>query len=126
MTLPTEKLKDLLDAINKRLPHVRRISSDCLASNVRGKSAEALSILRSNGLSLVYVGCESGDDVVLSAVKKGETAQTSLERIGKIEGSRDQTLYDDSTWTGWKGTQRKPRNNSAVLCGQAVLTASFP
>lgn len=48
----------------------------CLPRNVRGKSVEALSKLREKGLSLVYVGCESGSDTVLYAVGKGETFES--------------------------------------------------
>ncbi|KAL3945675.1 MAG: hypothetical protein SGBAC_000243 [Bacillariaceae sp.] len=85
MTLPTGKLEAILGTINERLPRVRRISSYCLPRNVRGKSAEALSKQRSNGLPFVYVGCVSGDDVVLSAMEKGETAETSLEALEKLK-----------------------------------------
>lgn len=85
MTFPTGKLEAILGAINERLPRVRRILSYCLPRKVQGKSAEALPRQRSKGLSLVYVGCESGDDVVLSAVEKGETAERSLEALEKLK-----------------------------------------
>lgn len=62
MTLPTPLLEQILDAINERFPRVRRISSYCLPRNIRGKSVEGLTKLKSKGLSLVYVGCESGSD----------------------------------------------------------------
>jgi len=85
MTLPTGHLDQILDAIAERLPSVRRVSSYCLPRNIRGKSWQALENLRSKGLSLVYVGCESGDDTVLSAVQKGESYQSSLDALQKLE-----------------------------------------
>ena len=39
------------------------------------------------GLSLFYVGCESGDDLVLERVSKGETYQSSLEALQKIKAA---------------------------------------
>jgi radical SAM superfamily enzyme YgiQ (UPF0313 family) len=85
MTLPTGALEKILDAIYERLPRVRRVSSYCLPRNIRGKSVAALTKLREKGLSLVYIGCESGDDTVLAAVSKGETYQTSIDALSKLK-----------------------------------------
>ncbi|CAJ1949819.1 unnamed protein product [Cylindrotheca closterium] len=132
MTLPTGKLEAILDAINDRLPKVRRVSSYCLPRNVRGKSVEALSRLRSKGLALVYVGCESGDDAVLSAVKKGETAATSLEALEKLKEAGIKRSIMILLGLGGKEHSTNHAINSADLCSQAkpeylsVLTTSFP
>ncbi len=85
MTLPTGALEKILDAIYERLPRVRRVSSYCLPRNIRGKSVAALTKLREKGLSLVYIGCESGDDTVLAAVSKGDTYQTSIDALSKLK-----------------------------------------
>ena len=39
------------------------------------------------GLDLFYVGCESGDDLVLERVKKGENFESSLEALQKIKAA---------------------------------------
>ena len=84
MVLSTRRLMTLLAAIKEHMPAVRRISSYCLPRNVRNKSVEELRELREAGLSLVYIGAESGDDEVLQRVNKGETFQTTRDALDKF------------------------------------------
>ena len=74
----------MLEAIRRDLPAVRRISSYCLPRNLRKKSVEEIKELAALGLSLVYVGAESGDDEVLARVNKGETFATTLDALEKL------------------------------------------
>jgi len=74
----------LLEAIKVHLPKVRRISSYCLPRNLRHKTVQELLELREAGLSLVYVGAESGDDQVLLHVNKGETFETTRDALDKL------------------------------------------
>ena len=85
MTLSTRRLHEILDLINALLPNVSRISSYCLPRNLKNKSAEELSELRLKGLSLMYVGCETGDSQLLKMVEKGETYESSLDALVKIK-----------------------------------------
>ena len=132
MTLPTGHLEQILDLINDRLPRVRRISSYCLPRNIRGKNVEALSKLRSKGLSLVYVGCESGDDVVLSAVSKGETYDSSLIALTKLKDAEIKRSVMILIGLGGQEHSERHAERSAALCNEAqpeylsVLTTSFP
>jgi radical SAM superfamily enzyme YgiQ (UPF0313 family) len=84
MTLSTRRLTTILKAIRRELPSVRRVSSYCLPRNVKKKSVAELRELGELGLSLVYVGAESGDDEVLARVNKGETFETSREALEKL------------------------------------------
>jgi len=84
MVLSTRRLLALLEAIHQSLPKVRRISSYCLPRNLRHKSVAELQELRAAGLSLVYVGAESGDDEVLQNVNKGETFESTREALDKL------------------------------------------
>ncbi|MEZ9141713.1 MULTISPECIES: radical SAM protein [unclassified Shewanella] len=85
MTLPFKRLKEICQLINTHLPSVSRISSYCLPRNLTNKTVEQLSELRDMGLSLLYVGCESGDDEVLTRIKKGEDYASSLLALEKIK-----------------------------------------
>jgi radical SAM superfamily enzyme YgiQ (UPF0313 family) len=85
MTLSTRRLTTILEAIRRDLPGVRRISSYCLPRNVRKKSVSELQDLAALGLSLVYVGAESGDDEVLARVSKGETQATTRDALDKLQ-----------------------------------------
>lgn len=87
MVLSFQRLQSILKAIRERLPGVQRVSAYCLPRNLGNKSVDQLVELRSLGLSLLYVGCESGDDLVLEKILKGETYESSLEALLKIRRS---------------------------------------
>ena len=84
-SLSTRRLKEILFVIKKYYPEVQRISSYCLPRNLLKKSVENLAELNAMGLSLMYVGCETGDDEVLKLIEKGETYETSLAALKKIK-----------------------------------------
>jgi radical SAM superfamily enzyme YgiQ (UPF0313 family) len=84
MALSTRRLMNVLAAIKDHLPKVRRISSYCLPRNLRHKSEPELLELREAGLTLVYIGAESGDDEVLRKVSKGETLNTTRDALDKL------------------------------------------
>lgn len=87
MTLPFARLEAICLLIRKYLPNVTRISSYCLPRNINNKTPEQLQRLRELGLSLLYIGCESGDDEVLERIKKGETFDSSLAALQKIKAA---------------------------------------
>ena len=70
MMLPFNRLKEILELIKLHLPQVTRVSSYCLPRNLSNKTVEQLQELKALGLTLLYVGCESGDDEVLKIIKK--------------------------------------------------------
>lgn len=84
LVLPTRRLLSILEAIRREMPAVHRVSSYCLARNLAKKSVEELRVLREAGLSLAYLGAESGDDEVLARVNKGETFETTCEALEKL------------------------------------------
>jgi radical SAM superfamily enzyme YgiQ (UPF0313 family) len=84
MALSTRRLMAILQAIKAHLPRVRRISSYCLPRNLRHKTVPELQELRQAGLSLAYIGAESGDDEVLARVNKGETFESTREALDKL------------------------------------------
>ena len=74
LALSTDRLREILDTLRDRLPALRRISAYASPGNFASKSVDELADLRDRGLSLIYVGFESGDDEVLRRVDKGFTA----------------------------------------------------
>lgn len=84
LVLPTRRLLDILTAIRAHLPAVRRVSSYCLPRNLRKKSVAELRELAAAGLSIAYVGAESGDDQVLDYVSKGESFATTCDALSKL------------------------------------------
>ncbi len=69
----------LLGRARALFPRLRRVSTYAMARNVNAKSAEDLARLREAGLSLIYVGPESGDDETLRRIAKGDDAAAHVE-----------------------------------------------
>lgn len=84
LVLPTRKLLLILEVIRSHMPAVRRISSYCRPGNLRKKDQSEIVELAAAGLTMVYVGAESGDNQVLAAVNKGETFDTTREALDKL------------------------------------------
>lgn len=84
LVLPTRRLLGYLEAIRTHLPAVHRVSSYCLARNLKKKSVAELKELAAAGLTLAYLGAESGDDEVLARVNKGETFASTREALDKL------------------------------------------
>jgi radical SAM superfamily enzyme YgiQ (UPF0313 family) len=101
LVLPTRRLLNVLNAIRTHLPAVRRVSSYCLPRNLRRKTVDELRELAAAGLSIAYVGAESGDDEVLERVNKGEM-ECLLDRL-KLERTVFRSDHA-SNWLVLKGT----------------------
>jgi radical SAM superfamily enzyme YgiQ (UPF0313 family) len=132
MMLPTPHLLELLHKIHSELPRVRRISSYCLPRNLRKKSVADLTQLREAGLKLVYVGCESGNDQVLQCIQKGESYDTSLEALTKLQDAGIKRSVMILLGLGGTRFSQQHALDSAKLCNAAmpeylsVLTTSYP
>ena len=79
LALSPRKLHDVLDLLHRAIPDLQRVSSYANARNLLAKSVEELAGLRQNGLALLYVGLESGDDLTLADVHKGMTVAEQIE-----------------------------------------------
>ncbi|MCA9586994.1 MAG: radical SAM protein [Myxococcales bacterium] len=79
LVLPTDHWLALLAAARRLFPNLRRVSSYAMARNVLEKSDDELRRLREAGLSLLYVGPESGDDPTLKRIAKGDDAAAHVE-----------------------------------------------
>ena len=132
MVLSTRRLLTLLTAIKTHLPKVRRISSYCLPRNLRQKTVQELQELREAGLSLVYVGAESGDDAVLQSVHKGETFESTRDALEKLGGAGITRSVMLLNGLGGKLLSQQHAESSARLMNLtqpeflATLVVSFP
>jgi radical SAM superfamily enzyme YgiQ (UPF0313 family) len=130
--LSTRRLMTILTEIQTHMPAVRRISSYCLPRNVRNKSVEDLRTLREAGLSLAYVGAESGNDAVLQAVRKGETFESTREALDKLGAAGITRSVMLLNGLGGRVFTRQHADNSARLANLtqpeflATLVVSFP
>jgi radical SAM superfamily enzyme YgiQ (UPF0313 family) len=83
LVLSNKRLLKILSKITTTFPNLRRISAYASPANLNNKSISELEELKAAGLSLLYIGIESGDDNVLAAIQKGETQQSIITGINK-------------------------------------------
>ena len=132
LVLPTRRLLEILDGIRQHLAAVRRVSSYCLPRNLRKKSVEELKELAAAGLTMAYVGAESGDDEVLAMVHKGETFASTCDALDKLQQAGIKRSVMILNGLGGKILSPQHAANSARLANAtqpeylATLVVSFP
>ncbi|BAO31043.1 radical SAM protein [Sulfuritalea hydrogenivorans] len=132
LVLPTRRLLEILGAIREHLPAVRRVSSYCLPRNLRKKSVDELKELAAAGLTMAYVGAESGDDEVLAKVNKGESFASTCEALDKLQQAGIRRSVMILNGLGGKALSAQHSVNSARLANAmqpeylATLVVSFP
>ncbi len=79
LVLPTDHWLAILERARALFPRLRRVSSYAMARNVNDKSDADLALLRAAGLTTLYIGPESGDDVTLKRIAKGDDSAAHVE-----------------------------------------------
>lgn len=85
LIIPTDKLLKLLQYINLNMPNVKRISSYATAKDINLKTEEELKELFDNGLEMLYIGFESGDEEILKDINKGLTTKDYINAMEKVK-----------------------------------------
>lgn len=85
LNLNTTTLSEIIHNIKLRFHKIERISCYSMPKNLMQKSIEELKILKSAGLDMVYLGIESGNDIVLKKVTKGATSKMIIESCKKAK-----------------------------------------
>jgi len=84
LIIPQKKLMWILDRIREHLPWVKRVGAYGNAKGIRMKSLEELIQLKGNGLGILYLGVETGDDELLKEIRKGTSAQHLIDMGRKV------------------------------------------
>lgn len=79
LVMPIDTWMPILKRARDRFPNLRRVSCYAMARNVLAKTDAELRMLREAGLQLLYIGPESGDDVTLKRIAKGDTFAGHVE-----------------------------------------------
>lgn len=132
MALPYEYLLELMKEVRSVFPKLVRVSIYAIAKDLREKSDEQLKTLREAGLTLIYVGIESGDDEVLKMVNKGETMVSTIEglQMAKKAGIKSSVMILNGL--GGKKFSRQHAVNSAKVVNAvqpeflSTLVLSYP
>lgn len=88
LVMPAERWLAILDRARELFPNLERASCYAMARNVLEKTDAELRALRDAGLSRLYIGPESGDDVTLKRVAKGDDAATHVEAARRAHAAR--------------------------------------
>ncbi|MHB9072797.1 MAG: radical SAM protein [Desulfobaccales bacterium] len=74
IAMPTTSLAEICRYSYTRFPHLQRITVYGSSHYIHRKGADQLKTLAQAGLGRIHVGVESGDDVILTRIRKGATA----------------------------------------------------
>ncbi len=115
LVMDEEHWLPILQACREAFPRLRRISAYATAPNVLEKSEEELATLREAGLSLLYMGPESGDDEVLKRIAKGSDAAAHAEASGRAHAAGMSISAIFLLGAGGVGRSREHASASAAL-----------
>jgi len=121
MALSFARLREILAALNAAFPRLARVNLYANGSSILAHSPAELRELRALKLNTLYLGLESGDEDLLRAVDKGETASgmTEAVRRAKDSGLRVSVMV----LLGLGGREGSARHAAATA---AVLNAMQP
>lgn len=87
LIIPTFKLIEILEYINKIFPENERIAIYASPKSLKFKTKEELKEIRKKGVTLIYLGLESGDEEILTKTNKGSTPKEIIKAGKKAKES---------------------------------------
>ena len=85
--LKTEWLLEIAESCFKTFPNLERISTYGGARFIARKGLEELKMLKAAGIRKIYLGLETGDDMLLEFMNKGATSKEILKAAKMITDS---------------------------------------
>jgi radical SAM superfamily enzyme YgiQ (UPF0313 family) len=86
LNLPMEVILQTLQYVYAKFPRLERVSCYAMPKNIIQKKDYELKEIRAAGLNMLYIGIESGNDIVLKKVTKGATHKTILQSCQRAKG----------------------------------------
>jgi len=83
LNLPKYRIIQILQYLHCKFPELERVSCYAMPMNLLKKKDDELGEIRAAGLHMLYVGIESGSDIVLRKVTKGATFRTIVQACQK-------------------------------------------
>jgi len=87
LTLSADRLLPILEALRTSFPNLQRVSSYANAASINNKSDDDLVRLRALGLTLAYLGLESGDEIVNERIVKGASIDEQVEAVRRAQAA---------------------------------------
>lgn len=87
LVLSNSKLVPVLEKLGRAFPRLSRVSAYANGSNITRKSDPELEELYAHKLSLIYMGLESGSQLVLDRCRKTSSAEEMIRAVPRAEGA---------------------------------------
>jgi len=85
LNLSTDYMIKIVKYLYEKFPNLERVSCYAMPMNLLKKTPEELKKMRDSGLQMLYLGIETGSDIILKKVTKGATAQTIIKACNKAK-----------------------------------------
>lgn len=85
LNLEADYIVKIVKYIFEKFPNLERISCYAMPMNILKKTPEELKKMYEAGLTMFYLGIESGSDIVLKKVTKGATSKTIIKSVNKAK-----------------------------------------
>ena len=85
LNLDSNYIIKIVKYLKEKFPCLERISCYAMPMNILKKTSEELKLMHDAGLDMLYLGIESGSDIVLKKVTKGAIAKTIIKSVNKAK-----------------------------------------
>ena len=114
LILPMDHWEPILAACRDHFPRLRQVSCYATAGNVLEKTPDQLALLKEQGLDLLYMGPESGD----------ETTMRRIAKAPRPKGAEGDWLYDSHAEAARKAHAAGMKISAIFLLGAGGLDRS--
>lgn len=87
LTISAGRLVPVLEALRANFPRLQRVASYANAISINNKSDEDLKRIRELGLSIAYIGLETGDEIVNDRIEKGATIDEQVRAVQRAQAA---------------------------------------
>ncbi|MDQ6724239.1 MAG: radical SAM protein [Thermoproteota archaeon] len=85
LNMAAKNIIEILNCIKVNFKNIERISCYSMPKNLLQKTDEELLSLKKAGLDMIYLGIESGNDIILKKVTKGATSEMIINSCKKAK-----------------------------------------
>jgi len=83
LNISTDYMVKIVEYLYKNFPELERVSCYAMPMNILKKTPDELKRMNDAGLTMLYLGIESGSDIILKKITKGATSTTIIRACRK-------------------------------------------